>query len=182
MRKTLFYPLVIGVVILGAFAAFKLATKKFLQPPSIPVREITVTASPEVTSKPRVPGYITGKVVIDYEAIKQFPMVEDELNIMVSKAKGSAEFFGITLCKQEKTNCVWLISQTEKTRTYGYKIDEDGDADPIYATGQYIINTVSRIYVTTEGNVGDARSQLQVTVPDSGILKQDFSIVATAFK
>jgi hypothetical protein len=140
------------------------------------------TSTPEIKE-----GYISGKIIVTYN-IPEFPNIKDNITIDISKNEGG-ETFGAALCKAEKDDCIWFISQDSKTITYGYKLTMDGDTDTIKNGVKYNLNVYIFTYKNTslpsDNKSGEllaqGRDEKVVQVPPSGILTQDFNVIPKSF-
>ena len=85
-------------------------------------------------------------------------------------------------CQSEGDNCVWLESEKDGIRHYGYRFREGNDMAPINSGETYILQVSERIWNETSGNIGDARSSTsEVTVPQYVPAKVDFSLTVNYF-
>jgi hypothetical protein len=175
--KILFFTITIFVVF-GGLIYFVNFRKKISTPTNIK----QPTSTPEIKE-----SYISGKIIVTYN-IPEFPNIIDNITINISKNEGG-ETFGAGLCRAEKDDCIWVISQDTKTITYGYKLTMDGDSDTIKNGAKYKLNVYSfpikNTTISTDNKSGELLAQGSdekvVQVPSSGTLTQNFNLIAKSF-
>lgn len=88
-------------------------TKSIVPKNNLPLLSPTTTAE-------KKEGSIEGKIVLNY-LIPEYPNVKDDINVLVSeKDENEANYFSAVNCDKNDDNCIWLISEIGRKRTYGY--------------------------------------------------------------
>jgi hypothetical protein len=102
----------------------------------------------------------------------------DDIKVLISEKKSiKNNLFAAVNCKEENENCVWLDSSGNNSRTYKYKLTQDGGGDSIRSGESYTIFVSTRHWNESKGNIAGERSEyINVKIPESGETTHDFKL------